>query len=1174
MATQDISRHLFQPEKRYSGLRMQQGRIILDADFNEGEMIDDEEQRLTIVDVVGPHGSSDAGLTITTVDLINYDFDILAGSYYLGGLRQAIADKTDPAEPQSFKSQSNWLQWNRDDEEPSLPTLPLVPRHDLVYLVGWEQSVSAVEDGEIQEQALGGPDTSVRIRRMHRVYVRPGGPDTCAGAFGALVTDLTTGGHSFDYANHELKSAARLTVEAGDDGESGDLCTPPVLQGYAGAENQAIRIQLIQPDRFIWSWDNASPLYRIGVPSGEGTVTVTLLTPPRDQAHFPLVGQVLEILPWGARLPNGEHVADHEIHGKIGGGVLARVSKTYNPSTQQLEATVVDTSALAEMGVWFVDNAVPEADRYFYMRVWNPGDNAPPGAFGVSFLPDTPVALTGTGLKVKFNQSGIIGDYWVIAARPSTPNQVVPWELGTGTAPHGPRRFYAPLALLHWFFNDLNALDVNIETCRRTFRPLTRQGGCCTVTVGDGITSFGDYSSINEALRNLPSNGPCKVCVLPGVYEERVIIGQRSNLILEGCRGRSIIRTPASNNTSQGLVSITDCTNITLKDLNIEAEGQFGVTIIGDSTQSKDITLENLDITTRRDADLLPPDFDELWVPTTSAAFPLCTVAAYNADGLRVLGCKLTMIGDLSAAANVLVFTCTGVLIRDSEILTPPGQGTVSKAWGGIHVAANCHDVEINHNEIREGLGYGITLGSVTFSTEDPPDYTDWFDSGGRVVLDPGQDCPGSGGDLPFSASPPGGGDPVAIEPGRPIEDLRVYNNRISLMGSSGISVLGFWAEPASILDPYQMLETHDVVLADNIVENNYSHPSEDPLPGALKDLAAFGGIILADADRLRIHDNVIQNNGADHLHPVCGIYVLHGENTVVENNQVRNNGPRIDGTALSGIRAGIALQLVGRRVTPSTTAGGFTIEAEKLQPAARVRGNIVLQPAGRALQVYGLGPILVEGNVLVSEGLDGLDAGDLATAAHCVEIQNIGQSSDLILSGTIPADIAFIPAPPLLYDPFQDSELLIDGRILFTNNQIRFNPASGTSTNVFCTNRFQSYGDIGVLDNQFFVKFPTSGGNMTYDTLATGWSVRAVNNRWEDPAAALAPEVYATDVSALTLSYMNITTLNQASRCINALAASGSTHLYDPAGGNQIYESTGCSMIIPQFALLLQPPP
>ena len=43
MSAKDISRFIFQPTKRYSSVRMQQGRVILDSDWNESERIDDED---------------------------------------------------------------------------------------------------------------------------------------------------------------------------------------------------------------------------------------------------------------------------------------------------------------------------------------------------------------------------------------------------------------------------------------------------------------------------------------------------------------------------------------------------------------------------------------------------------------------------------------------------------------------------------------------------------------------------------------------------------------------------------------------------------------------------------------------------------------------------------------------------------------------------------------------------------------------------------------------------------------------------------------------------------------------------------------------------------------------------------------------------------------------------
>jgi hypothetical protein len=353
-------------------------------------------------------------------------------------------------------------------------------------------------------------------------------------------------------------------------------------------------------------------------------------------------------------------------------------------------------------------------------------------------------------------------------------------------------------------------------------------------------------------------------------------------------------------------------------------------------------------------------------------------------------------------------------------------------------------------------------------------------------------------------------------------------------------------------------------VIADNIIEDNYRHPAEGSLSPALRLVAAFGGIVLADADMLRIHHNVIRGNGLDHLHPVCGIYVLHGENIVIEDNQIHSNGLRVAGDALPGHRAGIALQLVGRllsRVPDAEGVAQLKVDLDELQPAARVRGNVVIQPAGRALQIYGLGLMSVQGNNLISEGLAGLTPEDLADEAHCVEIQNLGQARELMHHGTIPANVAIFPDPPLLYDVRQINLGLLDGRVQFTDNQVRFNPVSGAATNIFCATRLQSYDDIAVNGNQFFVKFPPEGGSMFNDTLVVAWSTRTLLNRWEDPVKT-DPHAVLTAASCHTLAFINATTLNQASRCIHVDTAAGASTTDNPiADQNQIYDPTGCTI-------------
>ena len=156
MATEDISRSTFDTRKQYAGVRMQQGRVLLDQDWNDGAQIASEELRRTRLDVVGAAASPDEGFRVANPRVVDgqVDFDITAGAFYLGGLRLELQ------QDQSYRQQLDNLQ------APPSGTPPAGPRVDLAVLVAYQQPVSAVEDGELFEVALGGPDTTTRIRTM------------------------------------------------------------------------------------------------------------------------------------------------------------------------------------------------------------------------------------------------------------------------------------------------------------------------------------------------------------------------------------------------------------------------------------------------------------------------------------------------------------------------------------------------------------------------------------------------------------------------------------------------------------------------------------------------------------------------------------------------------------------------------------------------------------------------------------------------------------------------------------------------------------------------------------------------------------------------------------------------------------------------------------------------
>lgn len=508
MATKDISRFLHQPKKRYSGVRMQQGRVILDSDWNESERLDDEEARKVRLDILGPKGTADDGFRIGTplpensyAEVVesppaptpHYKVGWTEGSYYIGGVRfEAHEPDEDLLAQQDFDRINNLVG--------ELPDTPTADRNDLVYLEGWEQCVTATEDRELQEVALGGPDTSVRVRRMRRVRVKTGVSSTsCPTAFGELTTELEgpqSQSATFDAASCELESNARLTVGFGSEPFM-DPCAPASVAGYAGAENDAIRVQLVSETELVWGRDNASLMFKASV-SSDGT-TLTFQTLPRDQASQPLARQAIEILAPGSVLSNGERVAElvGEIH---------EIQQSYDPDDQTV---TLATPVTADLRAWLTEGFV-------YARLWTGGPAA-------TFTPGVPYDLAGTNLTAQIDSPGLEGDYWVIAARPNAPEEVVPWTLKTGEPPMGPRRFYAPLAIVEW----LAGVVDSVHDCRSIIDPLAGDKRTAKIIVGNALNGDtlevcdfldpGDGTGIEAGLAAASSGSD--VFIRAGVYD-------------------------------------------------------------------------------------------------------------------------------------------------------------------------------------------------------------------------------------------------------------------------------------------------------------------------------------------------------------------------------------------------------------------------------------------------------------------------------------------------------------------------------------------------------------------------------------------------------------------------------------------------------------------------------
>src|SRR5688572_18885621 len=177
----DTTRNTFRRLKHYRHVLRQQGRVDLDAEWNEQRDIDDHLRATTTADVLGPSAAPlhDAGFAITAPGGI---VTIGAGRYYLAGLlAECDAAVALDAQPDLPAGLPLVIDTNGDAVEP--PT-------DGVYIAEldvWTRHLTALDDSEMREIAVPVPDTTTRAKTVWQVrLVRVGDPGSGLGCASPL----------------------------------------------------------------------------------------------------------------------------------------------------------------------------------------------------------------------------------------------------------------------------------------------------------------------------------------------------------------------------------------------------------------------------------------------------------------------------------------------------------------------------------------------------------------------------------------------------------------------------------------------------------------------------------------------------------------------------------------------------------------------------------------------------------------------------------------------------------------------------------------------------------------------------------------------------------------------------------------------------------------------------
>jgi hypothetical protein len=234
----DFSRDTFRPANRYTSVRLQQGRVLLDSDWNEQAAIREHSERARFEELVGRSGVPEHdGIAVSVAP--DGALELSAGRLYAGGL-ECVLDKPTPVAE---------LLAERPTATPG--------RTDLLFVDAWERHLTAVDDPGLVDVALGGPDTTTRLRvAWTPVLVEDVGDPTCEEIDGLASRD----------------SVGSLHAAAPG--------------GYSGVENHLYRVEIHDGGdagaaSFTWSRDNGSVVFAVAEFLGPDSLRLTPLMDPR-----------------------------------------------------------------------------------------------------------------------------------------------------------------------------------------------------------------------------------------------------------------------------------------------------------------------------------------------------------------------------------------------------------------------------------------------------------------------------------------------------------------------------------------------------------------------------------------------------------------------------------------------------------------------------------------------------------------------------------------------------------------------------------------------------------------------------------------------------------------------------------------------------------------------------
>jgi hypothetical protein len=386
---------------------MLQGRVQLDADWNEQNDIQFHYEKEYLKDLIGKNGTlaKNNGFAISPS---GNGFLIDPGHYYVDGI---MCENESAVE---YSEQPDVLQHST-----------FVAGDYLIYLKVWERFITHLDDRYIREQALGNVDTAARMKIVWQVLTfKASEPitDKCKIWEEALK-------------QIELQTTGTLEARAKPSPQSTDKCSLYETAGYTRLENQLYRIEVhdagdLGTATFKWSRENGAVVSKVA--KYESVITFVIEKRGKD-----------DLLDF--KKDDWVEITDdlNELHGIPGTFVqLDKVEDTtitFNAATRRpAGATPFET--------------LYPLSRNPKIRRWESIADNPLIDSSTSKDPDGYIELED-GVQVILSDGNYrTGDYWCVPAR--TREGKVEWATDSSDkpvalGPAGIQYHYAPLALLH-----------------------------------------------------------------------------------------------------------------------------------------------------------------------------------------------------------------------------------------------------------------------------------------------------------------------------------------------------------------------------------------------------------------------------------------------------------------------------------------------------------------------------------------------------------------------------------------------------------------------------------------------------------------------------------------------------------------------------------------------------